>query len=55
MVKEGKISPSERKLATQLREKAKETLRNPNATESAKQNAVQRYANQLEQIVKSTP
>tara|TARA_B100000123_G_scaffold90302_1_gene65597 strand:+ start:269 stop:1846 length:1578 start_codon:yes stop_codon:yes gene_type:complete len=55
LVKEGKISPSERKLATQLREKAKETLRNPNATESAKQNAVQRYANQLEQIVKSTP
>lgn len=55
LVKEDKISPSERKLATQLRDKTKEILRNPNASESAKQNAVQRYANQLEQIVKSTP
>ena len=54
LVDEGRISPSERKLATQLRDKTKEILRNPNVSESAKQNAVQRYANQLDQIVKST-
>jgi len=54
LVDEGRISPSERKLATQLRDRTKEILRNPNVSESAKQNAVQRYANQLDQIVKST-
>jgi len=54
LVDEGRISPSERKLATQLRDRTKEILRNPNVSEAAKQNAVQRYANQLDQIVKST-
>ena len=54
LVDEGRISPSERKLATQLRNKTKEILRNPNVSKIAKQNAVQRYANQLDQIVKST-